>query len=87
MPIYGVVGGPSTRWAPRTRTSSTGGRAVRPGLVVPGEAHLVVPAPRTLDGHVELVADALVLLLEQHLHGDQNTQDFNTIIDIHIDSV
>ena len=62
-------GGASTHRARGPRTSGAGCRAVGPGLVVPGEAHLVVPAPRTLDGHVELVADALVLLLEQHLHG------------------
>lgn len=35
--------------------------------MVPGEAHLVVAASGALDGHVELVADPLVLFLEENL--------------------
>lgn len=34
---------------------------------MPGEAHLVVSAARALDGHVEPVVDAQVLLLKKHL--------------------
>lgn len=34
---------------------------------MPGKAHLVVSAARALDGHVEPVVDAQVLLLKKHL--------------------
>lgn len=48
-------------------TSRTSRGALRPGEVVPGEAHLVVPASSALDRHVELVPDSLVLLLKENL--------------------
>lgn len=48
-------------------TSRTSSGALRPGEVVPGEAHLVVPASSALDRHVELVPDSLVLLLKENL--------------------
>lgn len=48
-------------------TSGAGGRALGPGQEVPGEAHFVVSAARALDGHVEPVVDAQVLLLQEHL--------------------
>lgn len=48
-------------------TSRTSRGALRPGEVVPGEAHLVVAASSALDRHVELVPDSLVLLLKENL--------------------
>lgn len=48
-------------------TSRTSSGALRPGEVVPGEAHLVVTASSALDRHVELVPDSLVLLLKENL--------------------
>lgn len=52
-------------------TSCAGSWALRPGQVVPGEAHLVVPAPRALDGHVEPVAYSQVVFLEEDLQSEQ----------------
>lgn len=48
-------------------TSRTRRGALRPGEMVPGEAHLVVATSSALDRNVELVPDSLVLLLKQNL--------------------
>lgn len=52
-------------------TSRTSSGALRPGEVVPGEAHLVVAASSALDRHVELVPDSLVLLLKKNLEKEK----------------
>lgn len=48
-------------------TPSTSSRAFRPGQIVPGEAHFVVTASSSLDGHNKPVADTQVLFLEEDL--------------------
>ncbi|TNN68190.1 hypothetical protein EYF80_021673 [Liparis tanakae] len=68
----------------RRLTSSAGGGAFGPGQVVPGEAHLVVPASRSLDGNVELVAYSHVLLLKEDLQQQQEEEEEEEEEGIHI---